>query len=245
MTAHVSHTDKPMTMLKHIDELRHRLFWSALFFIVGALIGYMIRQPLQDLLLNPINQPIYYTSPTGGFDFILKICLFFGFLVTIPVFTYHFLRFIAPALRRSLHRALIIIIAISSLLTIAGVGFAYLVSLPAALYFLSKFSNEQVQSLLSANEYLSFIMLYLGGFAVIFQLPLILLLINWIVPIKTVTLWKYQPYVLVGSFIIAALLTPTPDPLNQAIMAAPIIVLYELSVLIIWLINRKNRVVKD
>jgi sec-independent protein translocase protein TatC len=190
--------------------------------------------------LRPLNQPIFYTTPTGGFDFILKICFFFGFLVSIPVFIYHLLRFIAPALSRSIRRAIVLVLFASLVLMIIGINFAYYISLPAALYFLNTFSSEEIKSLLSANEYLSFVMLYLGGFALIFQLPLVLLLINWITTLKSAMLWRFQPHVIVGSFIIAAILTPTPDPLNQAIMAFPIIFLYEVSIVIVWWVNRRK-----
>jgi sec-independent protein translocase protein TatC len=235
-------TDISMPLLEHLDELRHRFFWSTLFFVGGSAVGYVIRQPLQHLLLSPVNQPVFYTTPTGGFDFVLKICLFFGFLVTIPVLIYHLLCFIAPALSRSIRRSIALILIASLILMLIGIGFAYFISLPAALYFLNKFSSDEIKSLLSANEYLSFVMLYLGGFALVFQLPLLILFVNWVSTLKITTLWRLQSYIIVGSFIVAAILTPTPDPLNQTIMALPIILLYEISMVITWLVNRRSSI---
>jgi len=124
---------------------------------------------------------------------------------------------------------------------VTGVSFAYFVSLPAALYFLGEFGSAQVQSLISTDAYFSFVTRYLLGFGILFQLPLILLLVNAISPMSPRHLMWYQRYVIVLSFVLAAIITPTPDPLNQAIMAVPVILLYQVSVLGIWFINRRRK----
>ncbi len=118
--------------------------------------------------------------------------------------------------------------------------FAYFVSMPAALHFLANVDSKNLKALITVNEYLNFVAAYLGGFALLFQLPLIMLFINRIKPQKPSTLMGKQRWVILFSFIIAAILTPTPDPFNQFIMAAPVILLYQFSVILIWFINRKK-----
>lgn len=121
-----------------------------------------------------------------------------------------------------------------------GMSFAYFVSLPAALYFLDTFSNAGVQSLISTIEYFSFVTRYIFGFGLLFQLPLILLVINTIQRISIKTLMKYQKWVVLGSFVIAAVLTPTPDIFNQLLMAVPLIILYQLTIVLLWIVNKRS-----
>jgi sec-independent protein translocase protein TatC len=160
-------------------------------------------------------------------------------IVSIPVATYNLLRFVEPALPPKVSSRIAGVTLLSCLLSLLGIAFAYYISLPAALIFLSEFSTESVQSLISANEYFSFVTRYLGGFALVFQLPLALITINRITPLRPGTLMRKQGVVLLLSFLVAAVLTPTPDPINQAIMAAPIVILYQFAVLWIWIVNRK------
>jgi sec-independent protein translocase protein TatC len=215
--------------------------WYIGFLIIGSVIGYFLHSRILELLIKPLNQPIFYTSPAGGFDFTLKLSLFFGFLFALPVLVYQTIRFIEPALPKKFPHLLLTVLSASGLLLIIGMSFAYFVSLPAALYFLSKFTTEEVRSLISTNEYFSFITRYLLGFGLLFQLPLIMFAINTVQPIPIKTLMNQQRWVILGSFIIAGLLTPTPDLFNQFLMAGPLILLYQITVVMLWLVNRAKK----
>jgi hypothetical protein len=118
---------------------------------------------------------------------------------------------------------------------------ALLLSLPTALRFLEDFGGPQVQPLISTDRYFSFVLLYVGGFAVLFQLPLLLVLLNQVVPLSVRTLMTKQRWVVLGSFVVAALLTPTPDPMNQALLAVPIIGLYQVGIASVWVANRPGK----
>ncbi len=226
-------------LAEHIDELRTRLGWCVLALIIGSALGYWWQATLLQILVSPLAEKLYYTSPGGGFSLIIQICLGFGVVVTIPVFIFHLLRFVGPALPRQSGRFVGTILAASCVLVAAGISFAYFVSLPASLHFLKEFSTDQVQALITTDTYMSFVTLYLAGFALLFQLPLLLLVINSLTPLPPRTLLKQVRWVILISFVAAAILTPTPDPMNQAIMAVPIIVLYLVSVVLIWAVNRK------
>jgi sec-independent protein translocase protein TatC len=119
----------------------------------------------------------------------------------------------------------------SFLLALFGVLTAYYLVLPATLNFLANFAGVQLKALISTKDYFSFITKYLLGFAILFQLPLVMQILGRFVKLRASTLLKYWRHVIVVSFVVAAVLTPTPDPINQAIMAAPIIILYFISVL--------------
>lgn len=229
------------TFAQHLGELRRRLFWSVLSLLFGGGLGYMLREPIQAALLQPLDQPLYYTSPTGGFNFIFNICLFFGIIFSVPVITYQILRFLEPVIPGSGKRFIAKLLLASISLTVAGVAFAYYVSLPAALHFLTGFNQGDIHSLITTDSYFSFVSVYLAGFAVLFQLPLIMLIINKITPIGPGSIMRKQGLVVLLSFVVAAIMTPTPDPLNQGIMAVPIILLYQLSGVLVWLANRPRR----
>ena len=226
--------------MEHVWELRSRLTWSVAALLIGTTVGYLLRNQLLELLVAPLGQTIYYTSPGGGFSLMIQLCLGFGVIASVPVLIFHLIRFIAPILPAYSTRFLVIVLLSSCVLVAFGVAFAYFVSLPAALYFLNEFSNDQVQSLISTDTYLSFVTLYLAGFAVLFQLPLLLLIFNRMNPLNPKKLLANTRWVVLGSFVAAALITPTPDPFNQAIMAGPVIFLYLGSIVPIKMINRSK-----
>ncbi len=229
-----------MAMTEHIAEFRRRSLWCMLALFIGGIIGYKYQEQIIVWLVKPLGQQLFYTSPTGGFDFLIKICLFFGFILAVPVIIYNFFKYISPAIPAHITYSFVKIIVVSIISALAGVAFAYFVSLPAALHFLNNFSNQQVTSLISAQEYFNFVMLYMAGFALLFQMPLVFSFINKVKPLKPARLFKQQRVVILVSFIIAAILTPTPDPINQTLMAAPIIALYQTSIGVVWRENKRK-----
>lgn len=230
---------------EHLQELRVRVMVCLAALVAGSVIGYLLHPNILSFLIAPLDQPVFYTSPAGGFDFILKISLFFGFIMTLPVFVYNLLRFVVPALPHQSVKLLVTLFLASCVLMSAGMSFAYFVSLPAALYFLEAFTTDTIQALISTDEYFSFVTRYLLGFGLLFQLPLIVLTINSVQPISFKTLMRYQKLILLGSFLAAAFLTPTPDMFNQLLMAVPLIVLYQVTVGLIVIVNRGRKLSTD
>jgi sec-independent protein translocase protein TatC len=228
--------DTPKPFIEHIEELRSRFFWAIIITLCGTLITYYFSDKLIIFLTKPIDQPLYYTSPGGGFELVFKISVFGGIIFAIPFYIYQLSQFLKPVFTKTYIG--IRVISISFVLTLGGMAFAYYICLPAALSFLAHFSSDQVKALISTNDYFTFISLYLLGFGFIFQLPLILFLINKITPLSVKKLFKLQRLVIILSFIFAAVLTPTPDIINQLSMALPIILLYQISIIIIWFSNR-------
>ena len=226
--------------IEHVQEFRRRLIWSCLALLTGGVVGYSLYGWLLDLVQRPLGQTLYYTSPTGGFNFAFKICVVFGLVFALPVICYHLYKFFEPVSNVGSRLSMIAYVLWSVDLAYAGIIFGYFVSLPAALHFLIKFGGQNIQSLITADEYFSFALAYIAGFALLFQLPLIIIFLNRITPLKPSQMMKAQRYVILVSFIVAAILTPTPDPVNQFIMAFPIVLLYQVSILIVWSMNRKS-----
>lgn len=224
----------------HLLELRSRFFWCIFVLVVGSIVGYLLQDKILKLLLSPLNQPLYYTSPAGGFNFTIELSLFFGFVVCLPFFVFQVLRFVEPAIPSKTRFSVVSLLLSTCFLMLLGMLFAYFVSLPAALHFLNEFSSSDVKSLISTSEYFSFVTRYLLGFGLLFQLPLVMVFINKIHRLEFKKLMNLQKWVILIAFIVAAILTPTPDFVNQTIMALPIILLYQLSVLLVWFINRSD-----
>lgn len=241
-STHVDAIRKPFAA--HLQELQKRLIWVSLSIAALGFGAYFIHEQLVNLLRQPLGQTLYYTSPMGGFTFLFKLCMVAGLIASLPVVLYHIFEFLGPMLKKR-HRLVIITYTFwSFILACAGVLFAYFISLPSALHFLTQFGDKGIESLIGANEYFNFALAYVGGLALLFQIPLLLLFINRITPLSPKKLLKAQRFVIAGSFIVAAMLTPTPDPFNQALMALPMIVLYQLSILLIWRVNKRRKPVE-
>ncbi len=230
------------TLLAHLEELRGRLFICMLFLIVFSLFGYLIHDELILIINAPISTSLIYTSPAGALDFILKISVIFGFLLTTPVLIFETIAFIKPALPKDLStRRIVTLIFCSFILLFCGIGFAYFLVLPSALGFLSTFSSSELTALISTDSYLDFVIWYLVGFGLSFQLPLVMSFVNYIYKVEAKALYKGFKYIILVSFILAAILTPTPDVVNQLLMALPVITIYILSAVVISITNSKMK----
>ena len=228
------------TLREHLAELRERIGWSVGVLVVGGLGGYWWREKILGWLMAPLKQPLFYTSPAGGLNFSITLALFFGGVVFWPFFGWQVYRFVEPAFPQKKKSPVIFAGLGAGLLMLIGIAFAYYISLPLALGFLAKFGDGEIRPLISANEYLAFAMRYLLGFGVLFQLPLILLLVNEVKPLRIKGLWQFQRWVILISFTVAAIITPTSDFFNQAMMAVPMIILYQISLIAVWIANKKK-----
>jgi sec-independent protein translocase protein TatC len=213
----------------------------ALVMLVGSVVGFIFRGPVIAMLQRPLGQELFYTSPQGSFDFVVRVSMLIGLFVTLPVVVYNLLRFVEPALPRPLGRRTLFFVVGSSVgLTLCGAAFAYFVGLPAALHFFAAVGTQQLHALISADRYFSFVLAYLATFAVVFHLPLLLLLVNHITPLGPGSLGRWRKFVVAGAFAVALVIPSAPDPLSQVILALPLIALYEVSIWLVWLANRRR-----
>lgn len=235
--------DATLPFIEHVYELRRRLVHITASVLLCSVLAYFVQQQIVGFLLRPSHgQQFIYTSPGGGINFLFSICMYVGIAASIPVIVYHMLGFFAPLIRIQTRQLLVRYSLISGVLAIVGFCFGYFLGLPAALHFLSnQFTTKQIHALFTLQEYMNFLMIYLLGSALLFQLPLILLFINRIRPLKPGKLLGAERYVIVAAFVIAMIMTPTTDIFNQSIIALPIILMYNLSVLLVWRAARNPR----
>ncbi|HET9412158.1 MAG TPA: twin-arginine translocase subunit TatC [Candidatus Saccharimonadales bacterium] len=230
------------TFLDHVHELRKRLFWVVGSVLVVSSAAYSFLGVIINLLTRPLgDQQLFYLTPAGGLSFSIKLCAYVGMIVAVPLIMFHIYRFLEPLMGKW-RKSAVFYLGFSSLLATSGVLFAYFISLPAALHFLTGFSNvASIQAMLTADSYLTFVTTYLLGAALLFQIPLLLLIINTMTPLKPSKLMKLQRYVIVGAFILGAIISPTPDIMNQTFLALPIIGMYQLGVVLVWIQNKALR----
>lgn len=230
-----------MSAKRHLKELQWRFMLIALFFIVGAVLAYNYRDIILPIFTAPLNgQKLIYLTPGGGFTFALLISVYAGLAVAFPILLQQLYSFLSPALPEKARRKSAIILISSLFLLVAGILFGYFVAVPSALTFLYGFADQYVTSALTADSYTNFVVAYTIGIGIVFQVPLLLLLLHTIKPLKPGGLMKSEKWVVLGAFIVAAILTPTPDPINQTIMAGPVIVVYQLGVIAVLISIASN-----
>jgi sec-independent protein translocase protein TatC len=219
---------------QHLKELRTRVFIVAIFFIIGASLAYAFQGPVIEAVLSPLKgQKLIYLNPAGGFSFIFMVSIYSGIALAFPILIQQLYGFIKPALPTAAQKKSSMLIIGSFLLLFSGIAFGYFVAVPNALIFLYSFADQFIDSSLTADSYLNFVIAYTIGIGIVFQIPLLLLLINSIKPFTPGGLMQSEKWVVVVSFIVAAIITPTPDPINQTIIAGPVIVVYQIGVIII------------
>lgn len=230
------------TFLEHVYELRSRLFWITLVLLAGSAIGFYAKDLLVEFVMAPLDgEKLVYLTPGGGFSFIFTVCLYFGALVTIPVVMYHIYRFLQPVLGRVSRKLVASILLLSAVLAASGAIFGYAVAIPGAIQFLTTFAGDAVVPSLTAESYLGFVVAYMLGLAVLFQLPLLLYIVDHVKPFPPGGLTASQRYVVAGSILAAAVITPTPDIINQAIVAGPIILVYQLGAIAVFVRHRAQQ----
>lgn len=231
-----------MTLLEHVHEMRARLFWVIIALFATTSLGFFAQGPIMGFLMAPLGgQRLVYLTPIGGFNFIIKVSIFFGIGLILPVIIYQLYRFLEPIMSNRHRKSVAFYSVASFFLAILGGAFAYYGSLPAALHFLTGVKIQNVSAMVTVDSYLSFVITYILGFAALFQIPLVIMIINMIKPIPPKKLLGYERHVILGAFIVGAILSPSPDVTNQTIMAVPIIFMYQVGIFMVWLQNRSKR----
>ncbi|MFZ2125848.1 MAG: twin-arginine translocase subunit TatC [Candidatus Saccharimonadales bacterium] len=234
MSQLVQKTRSTAKMHDHIRELAMRLVASIITLVIASFIVYAFYEPILNLLRSPLGAPLYYSSPSGSFALVMKICFMGALTIAIPVLVYNLVMFIRPALEKIITLKRVYTTAIvSSLLAIAGAAFAYCIILPGSLKFFAGFQVSGLNALISADSYLGFVTNIIITFIIVFQLPLLISFIDHIKPLKPKKLIGFEKWIVMGSLVIALIAPFSYDLITSLLIALPIIVLYNLSILMI------------
>ena len=234
-----------MGFFEHLDELRQRLTRAVLSLVVGTVVGVFFTDRALMLLQEPYcsipsvnNCELIILDPTGNILIYFKVALMVGGILSIPMVTYQLLMFVLPGLTRRERRYVLLSIPATTALFVIGVFFAWRILMPPALGFLSEFQAQIFEPEWTADGYISFVTSLLFWMGVAFQTPLIFFLISLLGLVSARTLVKQWRIAIVGASIAAALITPTIDPVNMFLVMAPLLTLYALSIVLVY-IGRK------
>lgn len=230
--------DDSMSLVDHLQEFRKRLIICIIAVVIGSGVCYFYAAELVHFITAPAGK-LYYMSPGEAFFTYLKVSFFAGFLAALPVVLYQVWAFVLPALSIKERLATIILVPSSVLLFFTGLTFSYMLVLPAGMKFFMGFATEDLQPMLSLGQYLSFVISFLLPFGFIFELPLVIIVLAKIGILNSKMLLDKNKHVLVLSFVVGAFISPTPDVLSQTMVAVPILVMYQVSILIVKYILRK------
>jgi sec-independent protein translocase protein TatC len=232
---------KEMHLLDHLEELRSALIWSFLvWFVASAVLGFFSRQILDFLITELPVKKLYFYAPAEAFMIRMKLSFIFGFLASFPYVFFRVWRFISPGLFARERRLVQPLIVSSVVLFYGGLVFAYLVMMPIVLNFFVRFGSDYLTPLLSVERYFGFVGKLCFAFGLVFQLPLIIIVLSWIGMISARALLRQWRWVIVVVFSVSAVLTP-PDPISQICMAVPLCVLYFGSVIIALAIEKGRK----
>lgn len=230
--------DKDMTLTEHLQELRGCLIKSIAALILGTGCSIYFLQDIMDILTAAAKE-LYYMRPAEAFMIYMKVALLSGLILSSPFILYELYSFVRPALTLRERRFTLICIPLSLVLFITGMLFSYSFVFPRGLEFFLGFAAGKVNPLISMESYLAFMLMLVVPFGFAFNVPVVLTLLAYLNIVSAKTLMKYQRHVILVAFIIAGVITPTPDVITQTLLAVPLILLYEVSIVIIKCVLRR------
>lgn len=237
-------TEKEMTFLEHLEELRWRIIFSIIGIVVGTIVAWIFIDFLVDVvLLKPAKDSgahLQNLRPFGQLFLYMQIAIMVGIIISIPNIFYQFWQFISPALRKHERRYIFWIVAFSSICFLLGIAFAYFVMLPLTLKFAAQFGSESIKNEFSIEEYMSIIVSVMLAAGLIFELPMVSFFLSKLGILKPSFMKKFRKHAIVIIMIAAAFLTPGTDPVSQIVLAVPLVVLYEISIFISKISQKKT-----
>ena len=234
-------------LLDHLIELRRRLLWSFATLAIAFFGCLYFARPIFGFLVQPLMRAgqgrLIYTNIFEAFFVEIKVAFFAAIMVSFPIIANQIWRFVAPGLYSKEKRAFLPFLLLTPFLFLGGSALAYYFAMPVALHFLLSYQGSvgavTVEALPGVGNYLSFVTRFLFGFGVAFLLPVLLMLLERAGLVTRLQLKRGRRYAIVVAFVIAAVLTP-PDVVSQLLLAIPLVLLYEISLIAIWFTERRR-----
>ena len=228
--------EKKIPFTSHLEELRRRLIISFIAVAIGFVLSYGFKEKLFQILTRPLisvmktGDKLIFTGLPEAFFTYLKVAFLSGIILAAPIIFYEFWVFVAPGLYNKEKRLMVPIVFLSTLFFVGGSFFGYFIVFPYGFKFFLGFASETIRPLPSMREYLSFASKLLLAFGLVFELPLVITFLAKLGMVSVSFLKKNRKYALLLFFVGAAILTP-PDVVTQVMMALPLMVLYEISII--------------
>ncbi len=240
-------TEARMSFLEHLAELRTRLIRAAIGILVAFVVCLTFSERVFGLLASPITKllpkdtSLIFTALPDPFFVYLKVSFIMGIFIALPYVLYQIWLFISPGLYEKERRMAVPFVFLATVLFYIGACFAFFVVFPAAFKFFLSYQTADLKPMISIREYVSLIMVLMLAFGAVFETPIIIVFLGLLGIFNTGQLKKGRRYFVVLAFIIAAMLTPTPDVINQSLMAIPMILLYEVGIQILVFLEKRRK----
>ena len=234
--------DAKMSFMEHLGELRTRIVRALTGLLIGTLIALPFSQQIVDWLARPItklNYELVFTAPAEAFWVQMKVGLIVGIFISAPIILWQVWAFIAPGLHPHERKYAAPFVIIGSLLFIGGGAFSLYVVTPYAIQFLLSYARPGLKPMITLQNHVDFLLKFTVAFGAVFELPLALTILSRVGVVNAKMLARNRKYAILGAFIAGAILTPTPDAFNQALMAGPLIILYEVGIICARIFGRR------
>lgn len=235
--------EKRLTITEHLEELRQRLIKAVIAVVICTVGSFFFAKQVFLLLLSPAppGTQIVFTQVTEMLGVYMKVSLLTGIIIAMPFLAYQLIMFVVPGLTPKEKRYLYLMLPGITLAFLVGVAFAFFVMLPPSLSFLINFGQDIATPFIKIDSYVSLVTRLVFWVGVTFETPLIIFFLARIGIVTPRLLSAYRKYAVVVAFVLAAIITPTLDPINQALIAGPIIVLYEAGILLAKIAYRRRQ----
>ena len=233
--------DDKMPFMEHLGELRVRIMRSLYALLVGLVIAFPFSERITDFLARPVTKLGYklvFTAPAEAFWVQMKVALICGLFISAPGILWQVWAFIAPGLHEHEKKYALPFVLIGSVMFLAGGAFALFVVTPYAIQFLLSYARDTLQPMITLENHIDFLLKFTLAFGGVFELPLIITILARMGVVTPKMLARNRKYAILGAFVAGAILTPTPDAFNQALMAGPLILLYEVGIVCARLFGR-------
>ena len=233
--------EKRTTFIEHLEELRKRILYSIASIALFTVAGFFLAKKFLDLIINRAALgTTYFFAPAEAFIAQIKVALFLGVVIAFPFLLYQSWAFIGPGLTRSEKRISLSYMGSGVIFFAAGIVFGYYILKPYGLRFLLSFGSETIQPLINIGKYLNFFIWCLLGSGLLFQLPLILFFLMKLGVVDVDTIRKHRPEAVVAVLILCAVITPTGDFFTLLLLSVPLLLLFELSILVARLSKKRH-----
>lgn len=233
--------DARRTVLSHLTELRQCLIKSAIAVVVTTIISFIFANQIFEILIRPAGDiDLIYIEMTEMIGTYMRVSLVAGIILAMPYLVYQFFMFVSPALSRKEKKYVYLILPWVTLMFAGGVAFGYFVLVPPATNFLISFGSEIATPQIKIGNYISVVTRLLLAIGLVFELPVITSFLARLGIITSKWLASRRRTAIIVAFILAAIITPTFDPINQSLVAAPLVILYEVSIWLAKLFQRKE-----